>query len=175
MSAVEPEQLLYYAYGSNLHPARLGARIPSSQLLGVAEISGYQLLFHKRGADLSAKCNALYSGDPDHLLLGALFSLAAHEKPTLDEIEGAGYVVSEVVVQYQGEKRQAFMYIAEQEYIDNALAPYQWYKDFVYLGAEFLCFPDHYVRELIDVGAIDDPDAERHARNEQVLKLMRSD
>jgi len=173
MNAVEPGQLLYYAYGSNLHPARLGARIPSSQLLGVAEITGYQLLFHKRGADLSAKCNALYSGDSGHRLLGALFSMAAHEKPILDEIEGAGYVVSEVVVLHQGEERQAFMYIAEQEYIDNKLEPYQWYKDFVYLGARFLNLPDHYVRELIDVRAVDDPDAERHARNEQVLKLMR--
>lgn len=175
MGAGQSELLLYYAYGSNLHPARLGARIPSSQLLGVAEISGYQLLFHKRGADLSAKCNAFYSGDPEHLLLGALFSMEAHEKPMLDEIEGAGYVVSDVIVQHKGEELRAFMYVAEQDYIDNTLVPYQWYRDFVYLGAEFLCFPDQYVRALIDVDAIDDPDAERHARNEQVLKLMRPD
>jgi len=173
MSASEAGLVLYYAYGSNLHPKRLGARIPTSQLLGVAELTGYQLLFHKRGADLSAKCNALYSGDPAHQLLGALFSMSADEKPILDEIEGAGYVVSEVVVQHKGEGRQAFMYVAEQEYIDHALAPYQWYKDFVCLGAQFLSFPDHYVRELIDVGAVDDPNAERRACNEKVLKLMR--
>jgi len=173
MSASDPELILYYAYGSNLHPTRLGARIPSSQLLGVAEVSGYEMLFHKRGADQSAKCNALYSGSPEHRLLGALFSMAAHEKTILDEIEGAGYVVSEVVVQHHGAEQQAFMYVAEQQYIDDSLMPYQWYKDFVCLGAQFLSFPAHYVRELIDVDAIADDDAERHARNEQVLKLMR--
>ena len=173
MSTTSPDLIFYYAYGSNLHPARLGARIPSSQLLGVAEISGYELLFHKRGADRSAKCNALYSGNPEHRLLGALFSMKAHEKPILDEIEGAGYVVSEVIVQHDGAEHQAFMYVAEQQYIDDSLVPYQWYKDFVCLGAQFLSFPDHYVRELIDVEAVVDVDAERHARNERVLKLMR--
>lgn len=173
MSFSEPGQLFYYAYGSNLHPARLGARIPSSQLLGVAEISDYELFFHKRGADQSAKCNALYTANTDHTLLGALFSMAASEKPILDEIEGAGYVVSEVVVTHAGVECQAFMYVAETEYIDDSLAPYQWYKDFVCLGARFLEFPDHYVSRLASIEAVEDVDGERHARNEQVLKLMR--
>ena len=173
MSMLEAGHILYYAYGSNLHPQRLGARIPSSQLLGVAELKGYQLLFHKRGADLSAKCNALYSGDPEHRLLGALFSMAAHEKPILDGIEGAGYVVTEVVVEHRNAQHQAFMYVAEEAYIDDALVPYRWYKEFVYLGARFLEFPDHYVRQLAEVEATHDVDIERHARNEQVLKLMR--
>lgn len=173
MSILEPDHILYYAYGSNLHPERLAARIPTSQLLGVAELSGYQLLFHKLGADQSAKCNALYSGDPEHLLLGALFSMAAHEKPILDEIEGAGYVVSNVMVKHDGADHQAFMYVAEQAYIDDSLVPYQWYKEFVCLGAKFLEFPEHYVRQLAAVEAVDDGDPERHARNERVLKLMR--
>ena len=173
MSLLEPGHVLYYAYGSNLHPERLGARIPSSRLLGVAELNGYQLLFHKRGADQSAKCNALYSGNPEHRLLGALFGMAAHEKPILDEIEGAGYVVADINVWYAGSEHQAFMYVAEEAYIDDSLLPYQWYKEFVYLGARFLNFPDHYVARLEAVHAIDDSDAERHARNEQVLRLMR--
>lgn len=173
MNAIEPGHILYYAYGSNLHPERLGARIPTSRLLGVAELSGYQLLFHKLGADQSAKCNALFSGDPGHILLGALFSMAAHEKPILDDIEGAGYVVSEVVVKHGGTDHSAFMYVAEQAYIDDSLRPYQWYKEFVFLGAKFLDFPEHYVAQLAAVEAVDDGDPERHARNERVLKLMR--
>lgn len=173
MSYSEEQSILYYAYGSNLHPERLGARIPSSRLLGTAQLRGYQLLFHKLGADQSAKCNALYSGNCEHLLHGALFSMDATEKPILDDIEGAGYIVTEVDVMHQGSERQAFMYVAEADYIDNALQPYQWYKDFVYLGAQFLEFPEDYIAELIDVEAVDDHDSERHARNEQVLKRMR--
>lgn len=173
MSTLGPDHILYYAYGSNLHPERLGARIPSSQLLGVAELTGYRLLFHKLGADQSAKCNAFYSGDPEHLLLGALFSMAACEKQILDEIEGAGYVVSEVMVQHGGADHQAFMYVAEQAYIDDSLVPYRWYKEFVCLGAKFLNFPAHYIAQLAAVEAVDDGDPERYARNERVLMLMR--
>lgn len=173
MSSVESAQLLYYAYGSNLHPARIGARIPSSQLLGVAEVSGYDLCFHKRGADQSAKCNALYTGDSDHKLLGALFSMASSEKPILDDIEGPGYVVTEIVVNHAGQQREAFMYVAEAEYIDDSLAPYQWYKDYVCLGARFLQFPESYLSRLTSVEAVSDVNDERHARNEQILKLMR--
>lgn len=173
MSSANRGDILYFAYGSNLHPERLGARIPSSQLLGTADVSGYQLLFHKRGADQSAKCNALYSGDPRHQLLGALFRMDAAEKPILDEIEGAGYVVSEVVVTCQGARQKAFMYVAEQHYIDDTLLPYQWYKDFVFHGARYLGFPEQYIQDLIDVAAIADNDVERHARNERVLARMR--
>ena len=170
---VNPQQLLYFAYASNLHPIRLGARIPSRQLLGVAELSGYQLLFHKRGADLSAKCNARHSGDPAHKLLGALFSISADEKPILDEFEGTGYAVTEVTVQHADVARQAFMYVAKEAYIDDSLLPFQWYKEFVYLGARFLEFPESYVRQLVEIEAVEDVDRERYARNEQMLKLMR--
>ena len=169
----EHVQLLYFAYGSNLHPARLGARIRSSQLMGLAELQGYQLAFHKRGADLSAKCNAVRSGDLAHTLPGALFSMSASEKPILDEIEGAGYVVCEVMVEHAGVQRQVFMYVAEEEYIDDALLPYQWYKDFVLLGARFLSFPESHLRFIDAVVAIADENAERQARNEQELRLMR--
>lgn len=173
MTHLDERSILYFAYGSNLHPERLGARIPSSRLLGVAQLSGYCLKFHKLGADQSAKCNALFSGDANYLLLGALFSMDAAEKPILDEIEGAGYVVTDVEVVHNGCERRAFMYVAEENYIDDNLRPFQWYKDFVYLGAQFLAFPDDYIAGSIDVEAFDDHDRERHARNEEILKRMR--
>lgn len=173
MNFSRPGRLLYYAYGSNLHPARLGARIPSSQLIGVAELSGYQLAFHKRGADLSGKCNAVCSSNAGDTLLGALFSMNGSEKPILDKIEGAGYVVSEIVVTHERKTYQAFMYVAQTACIDESLLPYQWYKDFVSLGAQFLCFSDHYLKSINSIAAIADDNAERHARNEKILRLMR--
>ena len=173
MRAAEPANLFYYAYGSNLHPARLGARIPSSQLIGVVELTGYQLAFHKRGTDLSAKCNAVNSGAVTDSLFGALFSISAAEKSILDEVEGPGYVVVEVMLEHAGQLYQAFMYVAERDYIDDSLIPYQWYKDLVYFGACFLELPDHYVSRLGCVDAVEDTDGERHARNESVLQLMR--
>lgn len=166
-------QLLYYAYGSNLHPARLRARIPSSELLGVAELSGYQLRFHKRGGDLSAKCNADYTGQPQHLLLGALYRMSAREKPLLDEIEGDGYSVETVDIEMADRSYRAFAYIAEEYFIDNQLKPFHWYKEFVCIGAQYHGFPQHYIDSIRDIESIEDHNLERHQRNEQVLALMR--
>ncbi|MEH6357612.1 MAG: gamma-glutamylcyclotransferase family protein [Pseudomonadales bacterium] len=173
MSSSEPGRLFYYAYGSNLHPARLGARIPSSQLVGVAELAGYQLAFHKRGADLSAKCNAVNSGDLTDSLFGALFSISAAEKPILDEIEGPGYAVYDVVVEHAGVPYRAFIYMADAEYIDNSLLPFQWYKDFVLLGARFQSFPDEQLQLIDAVPSINDANVDRQAKNESILKLMK--
>ena len=168
-----PDHLLYYAYGSNLHPARLAARIPSSRFLGIALLPNYQLAFHKRGADGSAKCNALFSGDPEHQLPGALFQMRAAEKPTLDEIEGLGYRVDTLSVCLAGEMLSAFAYIAEDDYIDPQLKPYHWYKELVYLGALYHAFPAHLIEQIARVESIQDEDIERHQKNEQLLTCMR--
>ena len=50
--------LLYFAYGSNLHPERLRERVPSAESLGVARLEAHVLRFHKRGRDGSGKCDA---------------------------------------------------------------------------------------------------------------------
>lgn len=168
-----PEELLYYAYGSNLHPQRLGARIPSARLIGTATLSGYRLAFHKRGGDLSAKCDAFYTGEAQHQVTGALYCLSAAEKPTLDRIEGPGYAVHTLSVQHQSQRVEAFAYIAEADFIDDQLKPYPWYKEFVYLGARYHGFDETLLQWLNDLPSMSDPDSERHQRNEQILKLMR--
>lgn len=44
------------AYGSNLHPLRLRKRVSTANLIGIVEMQGYQLAFHKRSTDESGKC-----------------------------------------------------------------------------------------------------------------------
>ena len=46
--------MLYAAYGSNLHPARLSRRAPSAEFVGTALLPGWELRLHKRGQDGSA-------------------------------------------------------------------------------------------------------------------------
>ena len=167
------DYLFYYAYGSNLHPARLRARIPSSQLLGPALLQGYQLLFHKRGGDHSAKCNAQFTGNQQHQLRGALFRLLAEEKPILDEVEGRGYRVESLSVSLAGQMHSAFAYIAETDFIDHQLKPYHWYKELVQLGAQYHAFPADYIEQIVNVESIQDEDLARHRKNEQILAQMR--
>lgn len=82
------KSLHYLAYGSNLHPLRLMERVPSARLIGVTEITGYQLRFHKRGKDGSAKCDLCWSDDRKSSVFGAIYRIASNEKPILDRAEG---------------------------------------------------------------------------------------
>ena len=49
-------RLHYLAYGSNLYPPRLAARIELQAILGTVALPDEALEFRKRGADGSAKC-----------------------------------------------------------------------------------------------------------------------
>ena len=45
--------MLYAAYGSNLHPVRLSARVRAARLLGAGSVTGWELRFNKRGQTLT--------------------------------------------------------------------------------------------------------------------------
>lgn len=50
-------KLLYFAYGSNLHPRWLRNRVHSAEELNTVYLQNRKLHFHKRSSDRSAKCN----------------------------------------------------------------------------------------------------------------------
>jgi hypothetical protein len=80
----------YFAYGSNLHPVRLEARVPSARAIGTVELLGLNLAFHKRSRDLSAKC-LLYPERPkSEKVYGVLYAFDDVDKGALDHAEGLG-------------------------------------------------------------------------------------
>lgn len=165
--------LYYFAYGSNLHPVRLGERIPSSSFLGVTRVGGYCLKFHKRGGDRSGKCNALYTGKQTHYLLGAVYRMDAAHKPILDTIEGEGYTVEQMTLELGGKTCPAFAYIAESHHIDERLKPFHWYKELVSIGAGYHGFPSAYIEVIKNIESVADNDNQRHSANELLLSRMR--
>ncbi len=157
----------YFAYGSNLHPGRLGARVTITADLGAVALPGWRLHFHKRGADGSAKCN-LVRGTPDFTVWGAVYLLDAAARARLDEIEGVGRGYSiETCLLPQGE---AYFYIAESSYIDDTLVAFDWYVELVLAGARWRAFPRDYIAALEATPRVSDPDIERTARNLVVLR-----
>lgn len=163
-------QLYYLAYGSNLHPLRLTERIPSTRFIGTVSLPGYRVAFHKRGKDESAKCNLLH--DARACAHAAVFSLAEVEKPRLDEFEGAGYVTCTLQVTIARRTYACFYYAAQDEYIDDALLPYDWYRGLVEVGARYQGFPSAYIQSLTAVQAISDPDQERAAIHQALLQRI---
>jgi len=164
--------LLYFAYGSNLHPTRLMERVPSARLLAPARLPGYVLKYHKRGACGSGKCNAFYTGDTRDQVLGAVYRLSRHEKDQLDAFEGKGYLCREITIEMDRGHETAFAYIAVNHFIDDALKPFEWYRALVAAGARFLAFPKRYIANYVSVNAQVDLDRERHARHVALLSRM---
>lgn len=165
----------YFAYGSNLHPERLGRRTPSQQLVGVAELPYHDLRFHKRsGVDDSAKADAYYTGDPADRVLGVVYALAAEDFPALDRVEslGAGYDLKTQSLEVSGEVLEVFLYVAQGPYIDPASVPFTWYRDLVLHGAAYHAFPATYVDRIRAVRGRPDPDSERAARHDEILQAM---
>jgi len=158
----------YLAYGSNLHPRRLQYRVPSARVIGTVGLMGWQLQFHKRGQDASAKCNIIQTGKTADVVYGAIYEMLASEKAELDKVEGlnSGYSLAHMELADQG---AAFFYVAEKEYIDNELLPFDWYKELVVAGGRFHAFPETYLAQINCVNTIADHD---EARQQQHMEIV---
>ncbi len=159
-----------FAYGSNMLSSRIQERCPSARALGVAELHGYELSWHKRSKDGSGKCDVVQAKDKSKIVYGVLFEIAESEKRELDKAEGLGngYEEKQVQVVFEGKSRTATLYSATNT--DSSLKPYTWYKAFVVAGAKEHKLPSEYIRQLEAVEATQDPDGKRHERNTQLLK-----
>ena len=160
--------MLYFAYGSNMSLQRIQQRAPSTQFVGVAELSNFQLRFHKKGQDGSAKADALFTGNPDDSVYGALYQMPENELLLLDQIEdcGIGYERKEVMVNVGDQWHSAWVYCAL--HIDRSLKPYTWYHRHVIVGAEQLSLPSEYIQHIKGVSCCLDSDIERATKESTI-------
>lgn len=135
----------YLAYGSNLHPARLQARISSAAFSTTAMLRGWSLNFSKIGRDGSGKCNIVKS-DKD-AVWGAVYKISIKDLKQLDVIEGVGkgYRSSVIHVPSVG---ACNVYVAQQSFIDHQQEPYDWYKELVLAGARYHLFPTEHITSI---------------------------
>jgi len=164
----------YLAYGSNLHPLRLTLRVPSARVIGVVEMPGYMLEFHKRSIDGSGKCLIYTEQGEHHKMYGVLYEFDAREKASLDALEGNGKGYCEKLVQLSlnGENYTPYFYVAQSSHIDQNLVPYHWYKNLVLAGARYHSFPAHYIASIEAIPSKVDPDTNRTQENENLLRQM---
>lgn len=164
----------YLAYGSNLHPLRLAARVHSARVIGIVEMPGYLLAFHKRSTDDSGKC-LIYTEQGQHnKMYGVLYEFNGQEKADLDNAEGKGSGYCEQLVQFplNGETYTPFVYVAQSTHIDSSLVPYHWYKDLVLAGARYHGFPAEYIESIEATPSKPGLDAKRKQENEDLLRQM---
>ena len=150
--------------------ARLLARLPDAQLLGVGTLHAYQLTFDMLSTDGSAKCNIVPANQRTSSVHGVLYALDDKELARLDEIEGARYDRKAVeIVRTCGEILNAQSYIANS-FIDKHL-PFDWYVEHVLKGAQEHQFNSHYIAQISAQASQTDSNLERAAREWAIHKL----
>lgn len=162
-----------FAYGSNLSRERLRRRAPSARFLGSARLRGYELRFHKRGADGSGKADVFRTDRPEDVVWGALFEIDGRHKDDLDRYEdlGRSYREARLPVRTPDDGVvRAFTYLALPSAIEPGLKPFAWYRAFLVRGARERGLPTEWIEALESVEVKQDPDAERARRNRRILE-----
>jgi gamma-glutamylcyclotransferase len=162
--------LNYFAYGSNMSVARLQDRLRIGGVLGVGTLYETTLRWHKRSIDGSGKCDAFATGNSADKIIGVVYQIEDSQKPRLDRAEGLGKGYTDRIAQVRLGDRivAAVLYVADPDFIDSSLKPYDWYKEHVVRGAEEHGLPEEYLTQIRAVSAIPDPKPER-ARTERAL------
>lgn len=162
--------MLYFGYGSNMLTLRLQGRVPSAEPVATGTLKGYGLRFHKRSRDGSGKCNIVSS--PTDVVHGVLFDVDPTELDALDEAEqrGRGYERRNVRVHGSPSAVDAFAYVAQPAYIDDALLPYEWYHALVLAGAREHGLPAPYIAQLGAMRSYPDPDDQRRQKYQALLE-----
>lgn len=170
--------LLNLAYGSNLHRARIEARVDIQSIIGTVVLPNWGLRFHKIGSDGSGKCNLIPS--PGETAYGMVYAFSSSDKSRLDEIEGVGKGYENIALplgeldisaaNLKGDE-QVFAYLAVDSDINDALQPYDWYHRFVRHGAEQCGFPPHYLAHIDSFPCGQDRNTRRREENLRILAV----
>ncbi len=159
-----------FAYGSNMASRRLRARTPSARPIGIAQLPGHRLMWHKAGRDGSAKCDAFETGDAVHVVWGVLYEIALVERPMLDRAEGLGNGYEYKTVQVVSAAGTVHAGVYHATHIDASLRPFDWYLAYVLHGAREHGLPEPYLLELGRVRAMADADTQRREANLALLR-----
>jgi cation transport regulator ChaC len=131
----------YFAYGSNMNPARVAARGLRFGHVEAARLAGYALRFEKHSKDHVGTGHANIAWDRAGVVEGVLFWLsAADEIRKMDRFERAPINYSrEVVVVETAEARvAAWTYFANPAVLMAGLRPQRAYLEHLLAGAAYL-------------------------------------
>lgn len=156
---------LYFAYGSNMLPARLRDRCPSARPIGVGIAREFSLEFSKPSKDLSGKAT-LVVAEGAHVP-GVIFEIDLAERSELDRHEGLGsgyrredaLVIDDLV---RGGTVQTSSYLGTS--LDTRLKPFDWYLAIVIAGANHHGLDAGHIAALKATEFVDDTDLDRKTR-----------
>jgi hypothetical protein len=149
--------MLYFAYGSNMHPGQLRQRCPSAQFVATAKLPDHRLAFtrHARDRDCGT-CDGV--PETGHDIWGVVFDISESDLASLDRSEGyqpgsplnANSYVREQRQVYRGGNRNepllVWLHFANRQ--PNPPWPNAAYKKQLVDGARFWHLPQEYQAQL---------------------------
>lgn len=151
----------YFAYGSNMLPARLIERCPSAKVVGRGVARGWRLEFSKASKDGSGKATLLAA--PNSAVPGVIFEIDLGERQQLDLHEGVGFGYRrDDVFAVEGSPALTSTYLGTA--MDEALRPYDWYLATVIAGAEHHRLDAGHIVALRTTHFLEDTELDRKTR-----------
>lgn len=149
--------LWYFAYGSNMDPQRMCARIGRWVLRVPGVLQGWKLAFTKVAGRNPGEGYANIVPSPGGSVEGCLYRLAEAALDRLDRFEGAPthYERRDVTV-YRvncGEAVKAVTYVARPERVKDGLTPAREYLEHLLAGAD--CLSEQCQRWLRAIGGLE--------------------
>ncbi|MBV5266518.1 gamma-glutamylcyclotransferase family protein [Pinisolibacter aquiterrae] len=150
---------VYFAYGSNLLAARLGARCPSAVRLGPAIAEDHRVAYDVRAADGSVKLGLRpVLGDVAH---GLLWRIDEADRDGLARAEGTNYrEITDFPVRLADGRREAVASWLPHRPPEPG-HPWHWYRALALAGALEAALPPEAVARLAAVAFARDPDPDR--------------
>ena len=163
----------YFAYGSNMLPARLLDRCRSATLVGTGSAMNFGLEFSKVSKDGSGKATLV--GVAGSNVPGVIFEIDVTDQEALDQHEGLGFGYRRddaftVDVPALGTSIQTSTYLATAG--DNRLKPFDWYLATVIAGALHHGMDEAHIAGLRSTAFVEDTRTDRKTRI-AAIKAMR--
>lgn len=151
----------YFAYGSNMNPDRVRRRRMLFDHHQAGTLHDFRLAFNKRSVKFIGAASANVMMQKGAVTEGVVYRLEqADEITTMDPYEGypLRYDRISLPIVCRDGPVNAWVYVANQDYIDNSLRPTRWYLRHMLAAEEFLS--SSYVEQLAAVDCLPDTDVE---------------
>ncbi len=161
MSSTLDHASYYFAYGSNMNAERVVTRKMQFVEIKAGQLEGYKLVFNKRSVKTPGAAAANVEPEPGAVTEGVLYRLPeANEILKMDPFEGypVRYRREVRALRTQSGYENAWVYMANPEFIGDHLKPAKWYLQHLLAGKEMLSAD--YFQSLCEVQCLADSDVE---------------
>ncbi len=151
--------MLYFAYGSNMNPNQMHARIGdfgSCRLIGSAQLSGHKLVFNVPDDHATNAAYANIAKNPISTVHGVLYDLDEKAFSVLDQYEHVPILYTRCIITviFDGQEKEAYVYLGNK-ISTKCVGPTKRYLNRILLGKEFL--PKEYFEKLSKIKTCPDP------------------